>query len=109
MRISGYWGLGTTYWKTDLTDFFYWTLSCISVFVFSFLHYSFCFFLVPYGRLSWLPVSIWAHENTVYRVYGLALQETYTFWTITSNLCNLMSYESEQKSINELSLDCYIE
>jgi len=27
-RISGYRGLGTTYWKTDLTDFFYWTLSC---------------------------------------------------------------------------------
>jgi len=28
-----------------------------------FFHYSFCFFLIPCGRLSCLPVSFWAHEK----------------------------------------------
>ena len=34
---------------------------------FCFLHYSFCFFLVPCGSLSWLPISLWAHVNVVHR------------------------------------------
>jgi len=36
-----------------------------SVFVSSFLHYSFCLFLVPWGRLSWLLVSCRAHGTIV--------------------------------------------
>jgi len=28
--------------------------------------YSFCL-LVPWGRLSWLYISVWVHVNTIYR------------------------------------------
>ena len=39
----------------------------VFLFFFSFLHYS--VFLVPCGRLSWLPVRFWAHEgSSSYRV-----------------------------------------
>ena len=44
-----------------------WFLLSISAFYFSSFHYCFCF-MVPCGRLSWLPISSWSHENIVYHI-----------------------------------------